>query len=217
MFEIIKAGGWLMVPILLCSLVAFAICLERFIGLKKSKIIPDNLFKEVTERLKTKGFEANHLAALAESSPLGSVFSAGLAAKDKTRLGMQRAMEHAGSVQIHKSSQFLNLLGSVAAISPLLGLLGTVIGMIDVFSVIMEQGASQTDMLAGGISTALITTAAGLTVAIPALFMHRYFTRKLDDIAVEMEQQSVQFLDFFQANKKPRVKAAAEPVAIKSK
>lgn len=195
MLEIIKSGGWLMFPILLCSVVALAIVAERFWTLRSGRLAPAGLIKQVQATISKGGLDTARLQQLASQSPLGRILATGLVnARHGRDIMKESIVEEAGMV-VHELERFLNTLGTVAAITPMLGLLGTVVGMIDVFTAIMVNGAGNTAQLAGGISKALITTAAGLSVAIPAMFFHRFFVRKVDEITVEMEQQAVHLVD----------------------
>ncbi len=195
MFEMVKAGGWIMLPILLCSAAALAICIERWIELNPRKIAPPNTFPQVSEWLKNNQLDAEKLRRLRQSSALGEILAAGLANARHGREVMKESIEDAASHVIHRLEKYLNALGTIAAITPLLGLLGTVIGMIRVFSEIMLQGTGNAGVLAGGISEALITTASGLSVAIPALMMHRYYVRRIDSIVVELEQETIKLVN----------------------
>lgn len=200
MFEIVKAGGWLMVPILLCSVIAIAIIIERYWALRQSKVIPKDQLPQVWNWIKHHQLDANKLKELKNRSLFGYVLSAGLTASKHGREAMKDAIQEAGSHVAHEMEKFLSTLGTIAAISPLLGLLGTVVGMIDVFTAIMVQGSGDTAVLAGGISQALITTAAGLSVAIPALIFHRALTRRVDELLVSMEQDSTKLVDALHAD-----------------
>lgn len=193
--ELVVAGGWLMVLILLCSVVVLAICIERLYTLNPKKIAPPHLLATVWRQLKAGEMDAARLKTLRQSSPLGRILAAGLANAYHGRDVMKESIEEAAGHVIHDLERYLNTLGTIAAVSPLLGLLGTVMGMIKVFAEIMAQGTGNASALAGGISQALITTAAGLTVAIPALVMHRYFTGKIDGIVVELEQETIKLVD----------------------
>lgn len=195
MFEIIQAGGWLMLPILLCSVIAAAICVERYWTLNPNRIAPPNLIAQVWIWMKNNQLDQQKMRQLKNSSPLGQILAAGLSNSRHGREAMKESIEEAASHAIHDMEKYLNALGTIAVISPLLGLLGTVIGMIKVFSEIMVQGAGNAQVLAGGISEALITTAGGLTVAIPALIMHRFYHRRIDTIVVDLEQQTIKLVD----------------------
>ena len=181
--------------ILLCSVLVLAICLERFIALNPRKVAPPHLLATVWKQLKAGEMDAARLKTLRQSSPLGRILSAGLANAAHGRDVMKESIEEAASHVVHDLERYLNTLGTIAAVAPLLGLLGTVIGMIKVFAEIMAQGTGNASALAGGISEALITTAAGLTVAIPALVMHRYFSGRIDSIVVELEQETIKLVD----------------------
>lgn len=189
------AGGWLMVLIVLCSIGVLAICIERLYTLNPKKIAPPHLLATVWKQLKAGELDAARLKSLKQSSPLGRILAAGLSNAYHGRDVMKESIQEAASHVVHDLERYLNTLGTIAAVAPLLGLLGTVLGMIRVFAEIMAQGTGNASVLAGGISEALITTAAGLTVAIPALAMHRYFTGKIDAIVVELEQETIKLVD----------------------
>lgn len=193
--ELVTAGGWLMVLILLCSIVALAISIERLYTLNPRKISPPHLLATVWKQLKAGELDGVRLRNLRQSSPLGRILAAGLANASHGRDVMKESIQDAASHVVHDLERYLNTLGTIAAIAPLLGLLGTVVGMIKVFSQIMAQGTGNASALAGGISEALITTAAGLAVAIPALVMHRYFTGRIDAIVVGLEQETIKLMD----------------------
>ena len=195
MLELVTAGGWLMVFILLSSVVAAAICIERLYTLNPKKIAPPHLLASVWKQLKAGEMDANRLRVLRQSSPLGRILAAGLGNAYHGRDVMKESIQEAASHVIHELERYLNTLGTIAAVAPLLGLLGTVVGMIKVFAEIMAQGTGNASALAGGISEALITTAAGLSVAIPALIMHRYLTGRIDAIVVELEQETIKLVD----------------------
>jgi biopolymer transport protein ExbB len=205
--ELLLAGGWLMVPIVLCSVLMLAICIERFYTLNAKKIAPPHLLATVWKQLKQGELDAGKLRTLRQSSPLGRILAAGLANAYHGREVMKASIEEAASHVVHDLERYLNTLGTVAAVTPLLGLLGTVFGMIEVFAEIMVQGSGNASALAGGISQALITTAAGLTVAIPALVMHRYFVGKIDGIVVELEQETIKLVDALHSEENTEVTA----------
>lgn len=193
-YDALLAGGWLMLPIVGCSLLATLIILERLWSLRISRIAPSHLGQEVCELIQQGQV---NLYWLESHSPLGGILAAGLR---NARLGQDQVrdrLQAAATAVIHDMERFLSPLGTIASITPLIGLLGTVVGMIQVFAVIVSaEGAEQTAELAGGISQALVTTAAGLTVAIPALMFHRYFQRRVEDITVRMEEQAGQVVEF---------------------
>ncbi|NRB41704.1 MAG: MotA/TolQ/ExbB proton channel family protein [Pseudomonadales bacterium] len=205
MYEFVVAGGWLMLPILICSVAAAAICVERFWSLSPSKIAPANLIAQVWIWLKNDDFDAKRMKDLKMSSPLGYILAAGLT-NSSQRDTMKESIEEAASHVIHDLERYLNALGTIAAVTPLLGLLGTTIGMIKVFAEIMIKGTGDAQVLAGGISEALITTATGLSVAIPALIMHRYYTRRIDGIVIQLEQQSLKLVDALHSNRQVDIK-----------
>jgi biopolymer transport protein ExbB len=195
MLEIIQSGGWMMVPIIIASILALAISVERFWTLRATQIAPADLLFQVWGWMKNKQLDVNRIKELRESSPLGRVLAAGLMNARNGRQIMKESIEEVASHEIHEMERYLNALGTIAAVTPLMGLLGTVFGMIQVFSDIMIQGTGQANVLAGGISEALITTAAGLAVAIPALICHRILLRRVDDIVVFMEQEAIKLVD----------------------
>lgn len=195
MFELLKAGGILMIPIVLCSILAMAIILERFWTLRVSRIAPKTTANELWRWIKRKEVNARKLKALQESSPLGRILASGLMNAKHGRDVMKESIEQEAAQVVHELERFLNPLGTIAAISPLLGLLGTVFGMIETFSQIQMVGIGNAGNLAGGISQALITTAAGLTVAIPTLVCHRFFQRRVDQIVVSMEQEAIKLIE----------------------
>lgn len=200
MLEIVQSGGWLMVPILLCSIVAAAICVERLWTLQRSRIVPKNLVAQIWSAVKTEDLDTQKLRELRTSSPLGQVLAAGVSNAKRGRDVMKEAMEEAASQVSHDMERYLTSLGIIASISPLLGLLGTVVGMIKVFTALMLEGAGNANVLAGGISQALITTAAGLSVAIPALMFHRFFLRRIDELVVTMEQEAGKLVEILQGD-----------------
>lgn len=195
MLELVTAGGWLMVPILLSSVVVLAVCAERLFTLDEKKISPPHLLASVWKQLKDGELDKAKLRILKQSSPLGRILAAGLGNATQGRDVMKESIQEAASHVVHDLERYLNTLGTIAAVAPLLGLLGTVMGMIKVFAEIMAQGTGNASMLAGGISQALITTAAGLSVAIPALVMHRYFVGRIDAIVVGLEQETIKLVD----------------------
>ncbi len=195
MIEIVMAGGWLMLPIILCSVAVIAITIERFWTLNAEKIAPRQQLSQVWSQIQSNQMDGERLKELRRSSPLGRILAAGLSNSRHGREVMKDSIEEAASQVIHDMERFLTILGTIATVTPLLGLLGTVFGMITVFNDIMMHGTGNAGLLAGGISQALITTAGGLSVAIPAMIFHRYFLRKVDTIVVTMEQESVKLVD----------------------
>lgn len=213
MFEIVKSGGWLMLPIILCSIVALAIIGERLWSLQRKRIIPKHLVAQIWH-LQSKGqLTGEQLSTVRNSSPLGRVLAAGLSNAKNSREVMKESIEESGRHVVHELERYMNSLGTIAAITPLLGLLGTVIGMIKVFSVITSQGVGNPAVLAGGISEALITTAAGLSVAIPALMAHRYFRGLIDSLVVYMEQEAIKMVEVIHGDRESDVAVATSAPA----
>jgi len=199
LLELIKAGGWLMIPILACSVVAMGIIAERFWTLQTRRIAPRNLALQVWQWARAGELDAERLRVLRDGSPLGRILAAGLSARHLERERMKEQIEDVGRHVVHDLERYLNSLGTIASITPLLGLLGTVIGMIKVFSVITTQGVGDPGVLAGGISEALVTTAAGLTVAIPSVMFYRYFRGRVDALVVTMEQEALKMVEALHA------------------
>ena len=195
MFELIRAGGFLMWPILACSIISMAIIAERFWSLRETKIAPTNLVANVWQWHKSDELDAKRIQALRTNSPLGMILAAGLLNRKHSREIMKESIEEVGRLVAHGLERFLNTLGTISSITPLLGLLGTVIGMIKVFTVITSHGIGDPSILSEGISEALLTTAAGLSVAIPSLMFYRYFRGKVDDLVVTMEQEALKMVE----------------------
>ena len=198
MLELVKSGGWLMAPIILCSIAAMAIIVERLWSLQRARVVPEDLVAHAWQWATTGELTEERIQALREGSPLGRILAAGLASRDLDREFMKESIEEVGRHVAHELERYLSALGTIAAITPLLGLLGTVIGMIKVFAVITAQGVGEPRMLAGGISEALITTAAGLTVAIPSLLFHRVLRGRVDELVVTMEQKALELMGALQ-------------------
>ena len=190
-----------MFPIILSSIIAMAIVGERFWSLQRKKILPPELLPQVRKLYIENKMDEPTLRRLKISSPLGHILAAGLANSSHGRRVMKDCMEEAGRKVAHDLERFLNALGTIAAVGPLLGLLGTVFGMIEIFSSMMKHGAGDPSSLAGGISVALITTAAGLTVAIPSLIFHRYFERLVDEFVVSMEEEALKLIDILHGDR----------------
>ncbi len=195
MIDLLKAGGYIMYPIVLCSLAAFVICIERSWTLRRGQITPKHLVAQVWSWIKNNQLDKTRLKKLKDSSPLGEILAAGLVNHAHGRETMKESIQDAGRQTMIKLEKYLNTLGTIAQITPLLGLLGTVIGMIRVFTVITVQGTGDSGLLAGGISEALITTATGLIIGIPALIFHRHFERKVDELVAEMEQEALKMVE----------------------
>ena len=195
-----------MFPILLCSIVSIAIVIERFWTLSATRISPKYVVAQVWTWLKNNQLDSTKLRELRLSSPLGQILAAGLLSSKHGRVAMIDSIELTAAQVVHDMERYLNALGTIAAITPLLGLLGTVVGMIRVFSEIMLQGTGNANALAGGISEALITTAAGLTVAIPTYMFHRYFSRKVDSLVLSLEHESIKLVDAIHSDRRVEVK-----------
>ena len=202
MYELVQAGGWLMVPILLCSVLALAIVTERLWTLRKKKVIPTKLVTGIWNLLNNDALTERHIVEIEKGSLLGRVLAAGLINRHLSRQQVRESIEETGRFVVHEMERFLNTLGTISTITPLLGLLGTVIGMIKVFTAITTIGVGDPGQLAGGISEALITTAAGLTVAIPSLIFHRHLKRKIDELVVGMEQEAMKLVEFIHGDRK---------------
>lgn len=208
MFEIVSSGGWLMLPIVLCSIAVIGISVERFWTLNPEKIAPKHQLGQVWTWIQSNELDAERLKQLRRSSSLGRILAAGLSNSRHGRDVMRDSIEEAASQVVHELERFLGALGTIAAIAPLLGLLGTVIGMIKVFTSLNLHGAGNAAVLAGGISEALITTAAGLTVAIPAMMAHRYYVRRVDSLVIVMEQEAVKLVDALHNERRVDLKTA---------
>ncbi|HQX46549.1 MAG TPA: MotA/TolQ/ExbB proton channel family protein [Steroidobacteraceae bacterium] len=195
MWEIVRAGGPLMWPIILCSIGAAAIILERFWTLQDKRVIPPDLTKKVWALIEGNQINDKVITALEQNSPLGRVLAAGLANRHRPREIMMERLQDTGRHVIYELERFLNSLNMIAGVSPLLGLLGTVTGIIKAFNAIQAGGMGDPRMLSGGIAEALITTAAGLTVAIPALIGFRMLRGKVDRIVIQMEKDALRIAD----------------------
>jgi biopolymer transport protein ExbB len=201
-FELVQAGGWLMIPILLCSVIAAAIVVERLWTLRQKKVIPEKLLTGIWNLLSNDALTEQHISEIENGSPLGRVLAAGLINRHLSRDLIRESIEENGRHVVHEMERFMNTLGTISTIAPLLGLLGTVIGMIRVFTAITVIGIGDPAQLAGGISEALITTAAGLSVAIPSLIFHRHLKRKIDELVVAMEQEAMKLVEFLHGDRK---------------
>lgn len=208
MFEILSSGGWLMLPIILCSIATIAISVERYWTLNPSKIAPKHQLGQVWSWIQSNELDASRLKDLRKSSSLGRILAAGLSNSRHGRDVMRDSIEEAASSVVHELERFVGALGTIAAIAPLLGLLGTVVGMIKVFTSLNLHGAGNAQALAGGISEALITTAAGLCVAIPAMIAHRFYVRRVDSLVVVMEQEAVKLVDALHNERRVDLKGA---------
>ena len=206
MLELIKAGGWAMWPILLCSMLTVGIVVERFWALRRKAVMPAGLADEVQSWAASRKPEAQHLDALAATSPLGIVLAAALRARPFGRDVVRERVEEAGRHVMHDLDRFLTTLGTIALISPLMGLLGTVSGMIRMFLAIMANGVGDAGALAGGIGESLICTEAGLIVAVPAYIFHRFLRGRVTGYGIAMEREVSALVDALE-----RPPAAATP------
>ncbi len=223
MWELVKAGGWPMVPLLLLGVLALAIVLERFWTLRRNEVLPPGLGQEVRNWAARGKLDPNHIQSLRANSPLGALLAAALEARNRPRDQIRERIEDAGRHLVHRMERFLNALGTIASAGPLLGLLGTVIGMIQMFLGILDHGVGDVNQLAGGIGKALVCTATGMIVAIPALMFHRYFKGRINGYVIEMEMEASALLDALDgrpgvmntAARSPAAPAAAAPVTAK--
>jgi biopolymer transport protein ExbB len=193
-FTIIEAAGWPIWFLIIASITAVSLIVERLMYLRSKKIAPVSLLAEVIQELKQKGVTDEMLARLQANSPLGRIFAAGLKNVKSSPTVMKEAIEEAGRAATHDLERFLTTLGSIATASPLLGLFGTVVGMIEIFGSQTAAGNSPA-ILAHGISVALYNTAFGLIVAIPSLIFYRHFRAQIDSLTIEMEQQAIKLVE----------------------
>jgi len=192
-FAIVEAAGWPIYFLLVASIIAVGLIIERLMFLRSQRIAPPALLDEVIKELKQRGVSEGMLTRLADSSPLGRIFSAGLKNIKSTPEVMKESVEEAGRAVSHDLGRFLTTLGTIASISPLLGLFGTVVGMIEIFGSQTAVGNSPA-ILAHGISVALYNTAFGLIVAIPSMIFYRHFRSQVDSLTMEMEQQAIKLV-----------------------
>lgn len=191
MWELVKAGGWLMAPIVVCSILMLVVMIERGIKLQFSKVAPSQLREQLMAHLlDKKNISREQLLNVQSNSPLGDILATGLLYREYGLESMSMHMENRASVQIHKLEKNINMLGTIGAVAPLLGLLGTVLGIITSFLAVTDGSMQDPAMLAGGVSQALITTAGGMFVAIPAVIAYRYFQRRIVDINAHFEREA---------------------------
>lgn len=193
--DIVMAGGWAMLPILICSAIALAIVLERCWTLRRRSVLPPGLGQEVRAWARSDQLDASHIERLAAGSPLGELLASALVVRQRPREQIKERLEDTGRHVVHRMERYLDTLGTIALIGPLLGLFGTVIGLIRMFMEVMGGGMADPTRMAGGIGEALVCTASGLTVAIPAYILHRYFRSRVAGYCVEMEKQAIALLD----------------------
>ena len=194
MLAIIEAAGWPIWPLILASVLSVAIIIERFISLRTPEIAPRGLLEKTIQAYRQQGTNNEMIDLLAQSSPLGRIFAAGLRNAKSSREIMKESVEEAGRATVHELERFLTALGTIASVAPLLGLLGTVIGMVEIFGAQTPSGGNPA-ILAHGISVALYNTAFGLIVAIPSLIFYRFFRTRVDTLVIEMEQQAVKLVE----------------------
>lgn len=195
MLELVKAGGWPMIPLLLLAVLALAIVVERFWSLRRKEVLPPGLGDEVRRWAVSGQLDPAHVETLRRNSPLGALLAAALDVRDRPRVLIRERIEDTGRHQVHRMERFLNALGTIAAAGPLLGLFGTVVGMIQMFLGILDHGIGDVNQLAGGIGKALVCTATGMIVAIPALIFHRHFRSRIAGYVIEMEREATILLD----------------------
>ena len=194
MWELVKAGGWLMMPLILCSIAACIIIIERGLRLRKERLMPDQLLATYADQIQARQLSVQQLESLKEGSVLGSILASGIKSAHRGQAYTEQQLQLTAAEQVHLLEKNLNFLGTIGAIAPLLGLLGTVVGIIEAFLAVSAGGVTDPTMMAAGISQALITTAAGMVVAIPALVAYRYFQRRVLDITIALELQANQLL-----------------------
>lgn len=218
MLELIRAGGWPMIPLLLMSAVALGIIVERFWSLRPTRVLPPGLGDEVRAWVaRGKPLEVAHIDSLRSTSPLGALLAAALDVRMRSREEIRERVEDVGRHLVHRMERFLNTLGTIASAGPLLGLFGTVVGMIEMFLGILDHGIGDASQLAGGIGKALVCTAAGMLVAIPALAFHRYFRGRIAGYIVDMEHEAIRLMDVLDASAGSPAPAAATPRAATPK
>ena len=210
MLELIRAGGWPMIPLLLMSAVALGIIVERFWSLRRDRVMPPGLGDEVRAWVaRGKPLEPAHIDSLRSTSPLGALLAAALDVRQRSREEVRERVEDVGRHLVHRMERFLNTLGTIASAGPLLGLFGTVVGMIEMFLGILDHGIGDASQPAGGIGKALVCPAAGMLVAIPALAFHRYFRGRISGYIVDMEHEAIRLMDVLDGTSAPTSAPAA--------
>lgn len=201
MISIIQAAGWPIWPLLFASVISVALIIERLVALRRSKVVPSGLLQRAVGEFKRGANNDKLLDELDRHSPLGRVLSAGLRNVNNSREIMKESIEEAGSAVAHEMSRYLTTLGTIASISPLMGLFGTVVGMIEIFGAQSPTGTNPLQ-LAHGISVALYNTGFGIFIAIPSLIFWRHFRATVDGFVVEMEQQAVRLVEYMHGDRK---------------
>lgn len=207
MLELVKAGGWPMIPLLLLSVLALTLVVERAWTLRRSAVLPPSLGKEVRTWAGSGKLDPTHIESLRRTSPLGELLAAALDVRHRPRDQIRERIEDVGRHLVHKMERYLNTLGTIAAAGPLLGLFGTVVGMIQMFLGILDHGIGDVNQLAGGIGKALVCTAAGMIVAIPALVAHRWFRGRIAEYIVAMEHEAIALMDTLDTRSPAAVRA----------
>ena len=202
MFSIILAAGWPIWPLLFASIIAVALIIERMVALRRAKVLPSGLLQRVVAEYRQSGVSEAMLANLEAQSPLGRVLAAGLRNVGSSREIMREAIEEAGAVVAHELDRYLTTLGTIASISPLMGLFGTVVGMIEIFGSQSPTGTNPAQ-LAHGISVALYNTGFGLIIAIPGMIFWRHFRALVNGFVIEMQQQAVRMVEVLHGERKP--------------
>src|SRR5690606_21149326 len=203
MFELIQAGGMAMWPLLLFSVAALAIIGERFWSLQRRLVCPPNLVPQVEQWLARDELDDSRIALIRSSSPLGRVVAAGLEHREQGREIVKEALENAGRHTVPDLERYLRTLGTIGTIAPFLGLLGTVLGMIEMFSGISDRGIGDPSIVASGISQALVATATGLAVAIPSVMFYRFFRGRVAERLLDMEQEALRLIEILQGERQP--------------
>lgn len=201
MLAIIEAAGWPIYFLLIASIIALALIIERVLYLRRNRILPPNLLNEVVKVYRSGKIGPDVISNLEQNSPLGRVLAAGLRNVDAPRDVMKESIEEAGRGTAHELERFLTTLGTIATLAPLMGLFGTIVGMIEIFGSQTAAGANPAQ-LAHGISVALYNTGFGLAIAMPALVFYRHFRALVDSFIVDMEQQAVKFVDIVHSNRR---------------
>lgn len=201
MFEIVKAAGWPIWPLLLASVIAVALILERLVTLRRNKIVPPGLLQRAVGEFRRGADNSRLLADLERHSPLGRVLAAGLRNVGTSREVMKESIEEAGAAVAHELNRYLTTLGTIASISPLMGLFGTVVGMIEIFGS-QTPGTGSPQQLASGISIALYNTGFGIFIAVPAMIFWRHFRALVDSFVIQMEQQAVRLVEYMHGERK---------------
>jgi biopolymer transport protein ExbB len=206
--ELVKAGGWPMIPLLLLSALALALIVERGWALRRARVMPPRLGDEVRAWAARGNLDPAHIDSLRQTAPLGTLLAAVLDMRSRSREVMRERVEDVGRHLVHRMERYLNTLGTIAAAGPLLGLFGTVVGMIQMFLGILDYGIGDVNQLAGGIGKALVCTATGMIVAIPALIAHRWYRGRIAEYIVDMEHEAIALMDVVESRTAPAPQAA---------